>query len=240
MSCYSRRIGPNLKILHFNIEGISKDKSAIVAELAKLNGIDVIALQETHLKDDKDLKTRGIIPGFDVIESLYSNVHGISTYVKTDISNVTLKMSYSTNVYSIITIEIDNILISNVYKPPNLIWSSPPLPIFDKPTIYVGDFNSHSDIWGYDDNDINGDTLNDWINANNFSLIYSHQDKKTFLSARWKKEYNPDLCIVTDYFNNVNDKIKRIVMDNFPHSQHRPVLIEFGLQIPIFRSIPKP
>jgi len=32
----------------------------------------------------------------------------------------------------------------------------------------------------------------------------------------------------------------RTVLENFPHSQHRPVLIDYGLQIPIVRSIPIP
>lgn len=32
----------------------------------------------------------------------------------------------------------------------------------------------------------------------------------------------------------------RKVLKNIPHSHHRPVILEYGLQIPLVRSIPKP
>jgi len=71
-------------------------------------------------------------------------------------------------------------------------------------------------------------------------LKYNAKEKGTFHSARWQKDYSPDLCILTKKSMTDSTTATRTVLDNFPHSQHRPVLIDYGLQIPIVRSIPKP
>lgn len=75
---------------------------------------------------------------------------------------------------------------------------------------------------------------------NNLHLVYSSKEKGTFFSARWQKEYTPDLSIVSRTSLSDNTMATRQVMRDFPHSQHRPVVIKYGLQIPMVRSIPKP
>jgi len=52
-------------------------------------------------------------------------------------------------------------------------------------------------------------------------------------------DYSPDLCFVT-----TNNKLEplnadRKVLDNFPHSQHLPILITIGMNIPTVQSIPR-
>lgn len=79
-----------------------------------------------------------------------------------------------------------------------------------------------------------------WITLNNMELIYNANEKGTFHSARWQKDYSPDLCILTRKSMTDNTITTKTVLDNFSHSQHRQVLIDYGLQIPIVRSIPKP
>lgn len=130
--------------------------------------------------------------------------------------------------------------IVNVYKPTNTLWNNPPLRVLDHPTMYIGDFNSHSLHWGYDDDDDNGVILFDWLSTNNMELVYSAKDKGTFHSARWGKDYSPDLGIISRLSLNDNTMCTRKVLNDFPHSQHRPVLLEYGLQIPTVHSIPKP
>ena len=95
-------------------------------------------------------------------------------------------------------------------------------------------------MWGYDLNGRNGDIIMNWITLNNMELIYNAKEKGTFHSVRWQKDYSPDLCILTRKSMTDNTTATRTVLDNFPHSQHRPVLIDYGLQIPIVRSKPKP
>lgn len=58
---------------------------------------------------------------------------------------------------------------------------------FEHPVVYVGDFNSQP--WGYEENDESGDLLYKWLTTMNLELAYSINDKETFQSARWLKEY---------------------------------------------------
>jgi hypothetical protein len=75
---------------------------------------------------------------------------------------------------------------------------------------------------------------------NNFYLVFDVKEIGTFHSGRWNKGYNPDLCFVTrDSEHRLLGTI-RTVLPAFPPSQHRPVILNIGLQVPIIPSIPKP
>uniref|UniRef100_A0A2S2QD57 Endonuclease/exonuclease/phosphatase domain-containing protein n=1 Tax=Sipha flava TaxID=143950 RepID=A0A2S2QD57_9HEMI len=84
----TRDIGANLTVCHFNIEGISRDKCEVLSKLMNDERVDVIALQETHTVDDKDLKKRGFIPGYVLLGSINHKQYGIATYVKEDLDDV--------------------------------------------------------------------------------------------------------------------------------------------------------
>jgi len=71
-------------------------------------------------------------------------------------------------------------------------------------------------------------------------LIFSGKDRLTFHSGRFNREYNPDLCIVSKNYNGVSLQAQRSVLNNFPKSQHRPVRIQIGIQIPLVKTIHKP
>jgi hypothetical protein len=58
--------------------------------------------------------------------------------------------------------------------------------------------------------------------------------------GRWQRDYNPDLCFVTSNNNDEPLQTSRCVLNDFPHSQHRPVLITVGIQIPLSDTIQKP
>jgi len=60
------------------------------------------------------------------------------------------------NNIDILETTIDNVTIINVYKPPNVKFEDPPVKLFNHPAVYIGDFNSHNNDWGYDQNDDNG------------------------------------------------------------------------------------
>lgn len=85
----------------------------------------------------------------------------------------------------------------NVYKPPSAEFQEGVFTKFDAPTIVIGDFNSHSTMWGYSDNVSEGEKLVNWMTREDFSLLYSATDPKTFRSARWIRSYNPDLCFLS-------------------------------------------
>jgi hypothetical protein len=84
----------------------------------------------------------------------------------------------------------------------------------------MGDFNCHNNQWGYADNDENGELLLRWAESHNLYLIFDAKDRK----ARWQRDYNPDLCFVTSNNNDEPLQTSRCVLNDFPHSQHRPIL----------------
>ena len=48
----------------------------------------------------------------------------------------------------------------------------------------VGDFNSHSTSWGYEERHRRGDEVEDWQIKNNLLLLHDPEDPPTFLSRR--------------------------------------------------------
>ena len=114
------------------------------------------------------------------------------------------------------------------------------LPVIEHPSIFIGDFNSHHQAWGYDRNDLNGDALYEWLINNDLTLVFNPKDSGTFLSARWNKEYSPDLTFITNASANELTTCSRVILKDFPHSQHRPVINTLGHQITSIKSIPKP
>jgi hypothetical protein len=106
--------------------------------------------------------------------------------------------------------------------------------------IIASDFNSHHQFWGCDNNNPNGDTLNEWDERKNIALVFDIKVKGIFRSGRWQRDYNPDLYFITNDHRGYTIPISREVFNDFPHSQHRPVFVNIGLQIPVVKSLLKP
>jgi hypothetical protein len=175
------------------------------------------------------------------VAALHRRTYGTAIYVKQDIKDVEIINSHITddNIH-ITSIKVASLHIVNIYKPPGSTWSGSRLPILNHPCLYIGDFNSHHQDWGYEQNDANGDFLHDWITNNNLSLLFDAKDRGTFVSAKWRKEYSPDLSITSTDSAKLFPKTTRSVFNNFPHSQHRTVMVDWGLKIPIVHTIQKP
>jgi hypothetical protein len=238
-SCF-RNIGPIIKICQLNIEGISKDKCDYLAKLAKKMEIDVIVLQETHTGTEEQLHSRGLISGYILVDHLCSSIYGLATYVRENLSNYEKVEKKVVNDVHLIDIKIGDTHIINIYKPPNARWPDILNLNCQHPAIFIGDFNCHNNQWGYADNDENGELLLRWAESHNLHLIFDAKDRKSFHSARWQRDYNPDLCFVTSNNNDEPLQTSRCVLNDFPHSQHRPVLITVGIQIPLSHTIQKP
>ena len=64
--------------------------------------------------------------------------------------------------------------------------------------IAVGDFNSHSQSWGYSHMDRRGEEVEDWQDEHNLILINTPSDTPTFYSRRWRTTSTPDLAFCTE------------------------------------------
>ena len=88
--------------------------------------------------------------------------------------------------------------IANIYKPPTEHWNNTNLPPFlPHPAVLVGDFNSHHPDWGYQEADMNGESLQEWALNNDYLLLHDAKQRGTFHSARWQRDYSPDLCWIS-------------------------------------------
>ncbi|KAI5755895.1 uncharacterized protein LOC108253156 [Diaphorina citri] len=235
----SRTIGPSLRICQINIEGLSASKSDY---LLLDHNIDILLIQETHTSDSEQINSRGKISGFDLVSSLNHPKYGIATYVKNEHFSNTAVIDSSIspdNLFSI-TIKLNDISISNVYKPPSANWPLNVHPTHPHPSVYLGDFNSHHTQWGYSVDDTNGEQLIDWAESHHLHLVHDAKQIGTFHSARWGRDYNPDLCFISSNSDGQPTPCSREVLPGFPHSQHRPVIIDVGIKVPLVSSVPKP
>ena len=115
-------------------------------------------------------------------------------------------------------------MITSVYKPPASEFQWPSLPERCRRPLHlvIGDFISHSTSWGYEQNDYNGDLVEAWAEASNFSPNHDAKQPRYFDSARWKRGYNPDVAFVS---TRIASMCQRGVLDPIPGTQHRPVTI---------------
>src|ERR1041384_8662065 len=104
---------------------------------------------------------------------------------------------------------------------------------------FLGDFNCQHVDWGYSSSNEEGESLSDWASSLDLHLLHDAKQKGSFHSARWKRDYNPDLCWVTSG-PNLPLQASHTVLEDFPHSQHRPALIKVGLQLSSIDSVKKP
>lgn len=67
----SLSINGNLRVCHLNIEDISEPKSEVLSKIMYSERVDVIALQETHTKDNEDISKRGFIKGYLLLGAIH-------------------------------------------------------------------------------------------------------------------------------------------------------------------------
>ena len=196
----------------------------------------MVLLQETHTSDESQLRKRGKIHGYRLIGATYHPHYGIATYARATLEGVKLISTLQDDDIFAVTVKVADTLLTNIYKPPAAIWPDNILPTGDHPSIYTGDSNSQHTQWRYSQNNQNGTKLMDWAEAHYIQLVFGAKHKSTFHSARWGTETTPDLCFVSSDQEGKPVPVNRHVLEAFPHSQHRPVLLKVDTQIPIIRG----
>ena len=206
-----------LKIISLNCEGLS----AIKVEMLSTLQPDILCLQETH----KDT-TPPAIPGMTMIVHHPSPVHGSAIYAK---NPTTIDRSHDDTAHNVevLRVETTQMTVISVYKPPPEPFSWPQQTLPDttqtsRPVVVLGDFNSHNTIWGYEQNNSDGEAVEEWASTNDLTLLHNQKDGSSFQSARWKRGYNPDLVFVSSRHFTCFEKT---IGDPIPKSQHRPMYI---------------
>ena len=94
----------------------------------------------------------------------------------------------------------------------------------------MGDFNSHNVMWGYTENNEDGEK----VERDNMSLIYNAKLPPSFNSGRWRKGYNPDNIFVSHNIRNISIKS---ILKAIPKTQHRPIQCQINAII-VPRMVP--
>jgi hypothetical protein len=105
------------------------------------------------------------------IEGISSSpdLHGIAMYAKISLADCHVTYQDHTNPVHVLTVEVNGFAIVNA-RTPSKNWSSVLLKVFTHSTLYAGDFNSHNQIWGYEQKNHDGNRLSEWFTLNR--LIY--------------------------------------------------------------------
>ena len=86
----------------------------------------------------------------------------------------------------------------------------------------MGDFNSHSQSWGYDHIDAPGEEIEAWQDDNNLTLIDQPYDTPTFYARCWHTTSTPDIVL---YREDLHSITMREVGDQLGGSDHRPAYL---------------
>ena len=149
---------------------------------------------------------------------------GIITLIK---STINAYMSSSSNdgaEQHTITVNIlkREILLVNYYCPNNVNLALHNIHVRDSNFIIMGDFNSHSQSWGYDHIDDRGEEIEAWQDDNNLTLNNQPYDTPTFYSRCWHTTSTPDIALCTEDLHSIT---MREVGDQLGGSDHRPAYL---------------
>ena len=157
----SQNLSMTLIVISTNIEGLTASKAYILSEMCKREHCHCLCLQETHRTPNL---SRPKIAGMPLVAERPHNKYGYAIFNREDLK--------AENVYErvqgtveLITIAMSGVVVHSVYKPPNNKIALPALGHRNLTHIVIGDFNSHSTLWGYDTTYNNGEAVEQWADS---------------------------------------------------------------------------
>ena len=191
-----------MTVISANVEGLTASKASILLVMCKEQHCQCLCLQETHRSKDQP---RPMIPGMALVSERPHNKHGSSVIIRYGLKVNNISVCEEENV-ELITVELPGVVVHSMYKPPAEPIRLPALGQTNKHHIVIGDFNSHSTLWGYTTTNSDGESVEQWADSNSLSLIHNARLPKAFNSAIWKKGYNPDIIFVSSNISEMCEK----------------------------------
>ena len=155
-----------MTVISANVEVLSANKASILSELCKIQYCHCLCL---HRAKDH---ARPKIPGMTLVAERPHNKHRSTVFVRDGLKVISISVCEEENV-EFITVELPGVVVHSLYKPPPEPFLLHPLEQRIKPHILIGDFNSHSTIWGYTTTDSDGEAVEQWADSNRLSLIHN-------------------------------------------------------------------
>ena len=215
-----------INIIQWNAEGVYQKKTPLMQRLKK-EDVDVACIQETHLKE----KHRFRVEGYQAFrhDRKRTKKGGVLILVKNSIpaQDFIVETNEQAEIQGVkIKIGDRQLKIFNIYSPQNTDLSLDLIQIEDKDCLVLGDFNSHSEAWGYKEADARGEQVEDWQVDTKLVLLNDPDDPPSFFSRTWLKSYTPDLAFATNDLAGISS---RTVLAQLGGSDHRPIRVSFDL-----------
>ncbi|XP_030847026.1 uncharacterized protein LOC115926449 [Strongylocentrotus purpuratus] len=175
--------------MSINTEGFSTAKQQLIGKLCKENDCVALCLQETH-RGHQHIRPR--IPGMKLaIERPHE--YGSAIFVRKDVIIDQTSLTEEDNI-EVLAVNMGKLSVTSVYKPPGstFAFTEPQSFDYDLVNVIIGDFNSHSTSWGYEETNEDGDLAEAWAEAHHLDLIHDAKLPHSFNSCRWKKEFPYD------------------------------------------------
>jgi len=212
-------------VMHWNAESVTNKKTELEHILHERN-IQICCIQETHLQSDKSFKVRG----YQCFRSDRTDRSkgGVLTLVRNNIQACLISTHMEDSEYQVLKLQASNaeLKLVNFYCPNNKPLSLDSISMEDTNMLVVGDFNSHSQSWGYNHMDRRGEEVEAWQDENHLLLINNPFDCPTFYSRRWHTTSTPDLAFCT---KDIHGNVKREIGKQLGGSDHRPVFLQMNL-----------
>ena len=204
----NKATGYNLRLCHWNVEGIRPKKHEL-QNVLKSKNIEVCCIQETHLNSNHRFSIRGYEtfrrdresgPKGGLLILVKKKIHPAVEIYRTEDAD--------TEVHGIkLLLKGNPLSIYNLYSPPPKTPSLRNIKPHGERWIIVGDFNSHSSSWGYPDLDSTGEEVEDWIITNQMVLINHPDDPHTYYSRARRATSCPYLAIAQTMWPGSHDTI---------------------------------
>ena len=212
-----------LNVLQLNISSIQNKKM----ELAKMlsdSRIHVALLQETQLPKRIEFH----LTGYTMYHCKCTKCQGIATLIRNDITaEVSHPETDDETDMQEVKVQQSNgttYTIYNVYCPPrNTLQLNFPNADY-KNTIFAGDFNGHSPLWGYSDTDTTGTVLEELLRSSNLISLQNDKTPPTLLHRASGTLSRPDLTLVSA---DLHPHCSMTVLDDIG-SDHRPILLQIS------------
>ncbi|GFT75748.1 RNA-directed DNA polymerase from mobile element jockey [Trichonephila clavipes] len=222
----SKRSSKYLRLLQCNINGLSTVATRIkldqILEIADRLHVEIIALQETKLCEQRLLNAKG----YNIVRrdrasgggGLMFLIHDVHFHRLPDIGNDTSDLEYlGITVHS----NVRTITIKNLYHPPNSqhLDTNRMEGLFDDNTIILGDFNAKNTTWGSTITNARGLKLSNLVNDK--AVLCLRDDTHTFRSNSYGSTDVLDLTFISP---GLFPYSSWRVLDNIG-SDHLPILL---------------
>ena len=212
------------KIVHWNCRGLKPNYNEILLLLSLLKP-SVFCLQETFLKQEDNINFKG----FNLYNYIYTAGQkpsgGSSILVHSSYPQREIKLSTDLQAVAVSVSLEKEITICSLYIPLNFTLHSQHLNFLleqlPSPYLLVRDFNGQNMMWGCSKNNVRGEIIENFIEANDLCLMndkshtYLHPATGTFSSLDLSL-CHPSLILDFDWY----------VCDDQHGSDHFPVVIE--------------